>query len=224
MKEIINFITSNYYIIIAIYLIVFVLLIILFYKFKHSYIGTFSEANIFRKLKKIYKKYDYPYIKEIILPINKESYAYYDAIVFGDKFIYLIEIKNHHGDILIDPLDDWVYVESSNKQHPFINPFYELELKKHIINRFLEININRIIEIVVYNTKTKPQGSKGKNHLIAANQLNSIIKHYESRENIPKFSPDLIEDKGNYLLEINIKKKKIRRKVINDLRNQRTKR
>ena len=224
MDKIINFLYDNYFLIIIIYIIIIILLIYLILKFIKYYFGNFHEANVFRRLKNIYNKFDYPYIKQIILPINKETYAYYDAIVFGDKFIYLLEIKNHQGNILIDPLDDWTYHDKKGQEYHFMNSFYELELKKHIINRFLEVDKHRIIEVTIYNTKTKPQGNKGKNHLIAVNQINSLIQHYEKKENISKFSPDIIEQKGNYILEINIKQRSIRKKVINDLKNQRIKR
>lgn len=224
MDKVIDFFYKNYIFVLILYTIIILVLIFLILKFIKYYFGNFHEANIFRRLKKLYNKYDYPYIQQIILPINKETYAYYDAIVFGDKFIYLLEIKNHIGKVFIDPLDDWTYYDKKGQEHHFMNPFYELELKKHIINRFLEVDKNRIIEITVYNTKTKPQGNKGKNHLIAVNQISSLIQYYEKKENITKFSPDAIEDKGNNILEINVKKKSIRRKVINDLKNQRAKR
>ena len=224
MNAIISFFSNNYYLLFIIYILGFLLLVYFVFKLRNHFVGNFHEANVIRKLKKIYHKYNYPYIKEIILPINQESYAYYDAIVFGDKFIYLLEIKNHAGTILIDPLDDWIFIDSKKKKFVFMNPFYELELKKHILNRFLEINKTRIIEIVVYNNATKLEGSKGKNHLISFNKLSSIIRYYEEKENVSKIPPNVIEKKGNYILEINVKKRKIRKEVINGLKDQRMKR
>ncbi|MDF9867371.1 hypothetical protein OKW22_000941 [Bacilli bacterium PM5-3] len=224
MNKIVGIFLNNYYLLLAFYVLVALLVIFLIIIIKHNVVGIFHEASIFRRLKNLYKKYDYPYINEIILPINKESYAYYDAIVFGDKFVYLIEIKNHNGNLLIDPLDDWQYIKKNKQSFSFMNPFYELELKKHILNRFMEIDKNRYIEIVVYNNSTIINGKKGKNHLVAANQLNSLIRHYESMDNIQKFSPDFIEKKGNYILGINIKKRSIRKSVISDLKLQHSKR
>jgi len=224
MDKLLEIILENYYLLVVGYLLLALLLIYIISKIIKYNIGTFHEANVFKRLKKIYKKYDYPYIKEIILPINKDSYAYYDAIVFGNKFFYLLEIKNHNGPILIDPLDDWQCLNNKKHAISFMNPFYELELKKHILNRFVEIDKNRFIEVVVYNNKTKPQGKKGKNHLISVAQISSLINHYENKQDIKGFSPDFIEKKGNYLLEINVKKRSVRKSVITDLKIQHTKR
>ena len=223
MQTIIDFVLKYDYLAFALLIVLLIGLILLIKMIIKIVIGNFNEANVFKRLKKIYKTNDYPYIKEIILPINKETYAYYDAIVFGNKFFYLIEIKNHKEQLFIDPLDDWYFV-NKKKKIAFTNPFYELELKKHILNRFLEIDKNRLIEVVVYNTVAVPKGNKGKNHLIAVNQINALIKHYEQKDDLKSFGPDFIEKKGNYLLEIAINKKKIRKNVIEDLKSQRIKR
>lgn len=223
MSGIIDFLINNQITLLFIYLILFFLVIFFGLKIKHHFIGNFNEASFYRYLKKIYKKYDYPYIKEIILPINKETNIYYDAIVFGDKFIYIIEIKNHQGKLRIDAIDDWYYINKNNK-YPFINPFYDLDLKLHVLNRYLEINKYNIIPVTVYSSQTKIEGSKGRNNLIKFSQISAFIKHFESKENVSKFTPDYIEKKGNYLLGINIKNRKERKKLINDLKNSHIKR
>ena len=222
MDNIIDFFINNQITLLFVYFIIIVLVVLLIYKVKHHFFGTFNEAKFYRYLKRLYKEKDYPYIKEIILPINKETYLYYDAIVFGDKFIYLIEIKNHNGEVKIDPLDDWYYYK--NKVHPFINPFYDLDLKLHVLNRYLEINKYRLIPVTVYSPQTKIVGYKGKNNLIMFSQIAAFIEHFESNPNTKKFTPDFIEEKGNYILDINIKKKSIRKQVINDIKNNHIKR
>lgn len=222
-EQILKNIYGNTFLLIIIYVLIIIIFIVLVLKIRKILKGNFGEANIFRRLKRIYNQYDYPYINQIILPINKESFAYYDSIVFGNKFIYILEIKNHSGNIKVDAIDDWIYLDKNKEKYTIVNPFYELELKKHILNRFLEIDRSRIIEVVVYNNNTKCIGNKKNHHLIAVNQIAALIKHYEKKD-VSRFTPDLIEKKGNYILDINIKNKKIRKKVINDLENQRTKR
>lgn len=223
MNSIINFLLNNQITLLIIYLLVILLITFIVLNIKHNYIGNFNEASFYRILKKLYKKYDYPYIKEIILPINKETNIYYDAIVFGDKFIYIIEIKNHQGKVKIDPIDDWYYI-NKNKKFPFINPFYDLDLKLHVLNRYLEINRFHIIPITVYSKNTLVEGSKGNNNLIKFSQITSFIKYFESKENVSKFSADFIEKKGNYILDINVKNRKARRRLIYDLKNSHIKR
>lgn len=210
-----------FYLVFYIVLIIIILLIIKLIFNKH--IGKFKEAKLFKYLKKLYKQTDYPYIKEIILPINEDTYVYYDAIVFGDKYIYIIEFKNHDGLLMIDPVDDFTYIDSNLNKNTFTNAFYETEVKKFILNRFLEINKDRIIEVVVIGPKVKVQGEKGNNYLIKLSQVNNFIKKHENHSDIPKFDIDFIESKGNYLLSSNVKKKKIRRKIIDELKNNRYK-
>ncbi|MEG0283718.1 MAG: nuclease-related domain-containing protein [Erysipelotrichales bacterium] len=223
MDGIIDLLTNNNILLFIVYFILLLIVILIIYKIKKKYYANFGEAIVFRKLKQLYNKNDYPYIKNIILPINDEAYAYYDAIVFGNKYFYIIEIKNHKGYLKIDEVDDWVYSDNS-EQHSFINPFYELEVKKHILNRYIEIDKARIIEITVYNKQTKPVGKKGHNHLINVSQLKSLINHYEKNPDISTIPPKVVEEKGNYLLDIDVKKRNIRKKVISDLKNQRVKR
>ena len=223
MDKLINFFTNNQLALLAIYLILVIIIIYLIFLIKHHFFRNFNEAKFYRYLKRLYKEKDYPYIKEIILAINKETYIYYDAIVFGDKFIYLIEIKNHNGELKIDPLDDW-YFNNKNKLFAFINPFYDLDLKLHVLNKYLEINKYRLIPLVVYAPHTKIVGYKGKNNLIMFSQIAAFINHFEGNEKTKAFSPDFIENKGNYILDINIKNKRIRREVLNDLKNNHIKR
>lgn len=223
MDILVDFFLNNKIILLFVYIIAIGLLALIIYQIKRYFWGNFNDAKFFRYLKRIYKKYDYPYIKEIILPINKETYLYYDAIVFADKFIYLIELKNHKGTLVIDPLDDWYFHDKKNT-YPFINPFYDLDLKLHVLNRYLDINKYRLIPVTIYSPQTNLVGHKGKNNLIMYSQINSFIKHFENNPHTKKFSADFIEEKGNYILDINVKKRSIRKKVINDLKNNHIKR
>lgn len=219
-----DFIYGNTIITVIFYLIIFILVVIfLLYLYKVNF-GNFNEASLFKRLKRLYKEKDYPYIKEIILPLNEQQQIYYDAIVFGDKFIYLIEMKNHVGTLHIDPLNDWYYQDGKNKKISFTNPFYELDVKKHVLNKFLKQNQARYVELVVYNLNTKIEGNKGLgNNLVSIKQLNSFIKYQEQHSDLAIMDPTNIEKMGNYLLSINIKKKKVRYKLINKLKNQRVK-
>lgn len=199
------------------YIIIIVLVIYLFFLLKHIIVGNFGEGNVLLTLKKIHKKYDYPYIKHIILPINKGVYTYYDAIVFGDYYIYIIEIKNHDGLVQIDTLDDWVYVDKRMKEHIITNPFYENEIKRHILNRLLDLKEDRIVEIIVANNTTNIKGRKGNNIVIRKKDLANTIYKYEHNATVSKLSHNFIEKKGNFLLSADVKNKKIRKKVIHDL-------
>lgn len=205
------------------YLVLIIIIIFIIRYIQNTFIGNFKEAKLFKYLKRLYKQEDYPYIKEIILPINSDTYVYYDAIVFGDKYIYIIEFKNHDGLLLIDPVDDFTFVNRNMKSYTFTNAFYETELKKHILNRFLEVNRERIVEIILVGPKTKIEGIKGNNYLIRLNQVNNFIKYHENKSDISKFNIDFIESKGNYLLSSNVKKRSIRKKIIDELKNSRSK-
>ncbi|MGL4382374.1 MAG: nuclease-related domain-containing protein, partial [Bacilli bacterium] len=122
MSALLDSILLNESLMIFIYVISILLILIIVIRFYLSKRGYFGEGNIYKILKKLYLKNDYPYIKQIILPINKQNYVYYDAIVFGDYFIYIIEVKNHNGRIIIDPLDDWIYVDSKETKYTINNP------------------------------------------------------------------------------------------------------
>lgn len=219
-KIITNFINTNYYIVFFFLLLIIVLLLLLGRRVYHYFHGNFGEGNIFRRLKKLYEKYDYPYIKQIILNYNKKSYAYYDAIVFGNYYVYILEIKNHHTTLKIDPIDYWQFKEG-NEIINIINPFYELEIKKHILRRYLEIDAHRIIDVVIINDKTTINGPKGNNHLIKPSQITALIRHYETNPKVSKMPPKFIEKIGNNILRLNKKKK--RRQIINNIKNQRVK-
>lgn len=224
MTEFISKLFENTLVVTLLYGTMILIIIILYFFLKKKYIGTFHEANIFRRLKRLYMKSDYPFIREIILPFNKENYAYYDAIVFGDRFIYVLEIKNQPGILKIAPVNDWLYVDNTNKEHPFLNAFYELNVRKLILNRFLDVHSSRIIEVVIYNNKTTVVGDKGSNHLINYRQIVPLIKQYEKRKEFDIIDPRLIEKMGNGILDYNIRNRKIRNTVINDLKSQRCKR
>lgn len=209
-------ILTNIFIVLA-YLLIIIILAILIVIVKNYYYGNFGEGNIFKTLNKIYHKYDYPYIKQIILPINKGVYTYYDAIVFGDYYIYIIEVKNHDGLLMVDTLSDWTFIDKKTKEHTLSNPFYDNEVKKHILNRLLDLKDNRIIEIIVANNGVNLKGRKGDNIIVRRKDLAKIIRQFENRPSVSKMPPAFIEKKGNFLLSANIKNRKIRKKVINDL-------
>ncbi|MDR3214883.1 MAG: NERD domain-containing protein [Bacilli bacterium] len=221
LKIITNFIDNHYYLVFIFFLIIFFIILFIIKKIYRYHHGLFGEGNIYKRLRKLYSNYDYPYLKHIILNYNKKSYAFYDAIVFGDYYIYILEIKNHHHTLKIDPIDYWSFMEHHH-EITIMNPFYELEIKKHILRRYLEVEQARIIEITIINDKTKTVGNHGPNHLIKSTQLQSLIKHYENNPALSKMNAHYIEKIGNNLLDVNQKKKK--HQVINNIKNQRTKR
>lgn len=223
MESIISFI-SNPWFKLSILAIIGVFLFVWFLRRYHFYYGNFGEGNVYKSLKKLYDKNDYPFIRQIILPVNAKSYAYYDAIVFGDKFIYNIEIKNHNGYLVVDPLDKWIFIDKNAKEITIPNAFYELEVKTHILNRYLEINPNKIINVCIYNKNTKIKGVKGRNQLINVKQIHSFINYFESIEDEPKIPISFIESKGNFVVSHNMKKLSKRRSVISRLKYLRIKR
>ncbi|WP_423363744.1 nuclease-related domain-containing protein [Mycoplasma sp. P36-A1] len=218
-----DFLYNNTIVTYILYIIAIITIIILLFKLKKKFYGNFSETNLFRRLKIIYKEYDYPYIKEIILPMNKENYIYFDAIVLADKYIYIIEMKNHSSKLYADNLNEWYLINNKDKKITITNPYYELDVKKHVLNRYLNIDANRIIPIVVYNIDTHIISKDNPINLISIKQLKSFITKFESSSNYPKFKGEFIEKVGNELLSYNVKNPKIRYKVINKLLNQRTK-
>lgn len=223
MEKILSFINNPIFKL-SIVLIIILFVLFWFIKYYRFYMGNFKEGNVFKSLKRLYRKKDYPFIRQIILPINAKSYAYYDAIVFGDKFVYNIEIKNHDGYLVVDPLDKWIYVNKSAKEKSIPNAFYELEVKSHILNRYLEINPSKIINVCIYNKNTKIKGDKGQYNLISVKQIHSFINHFESLENEGKFPISFIEGKGNFVVSHNVKKAIKRKGVINRLKDLRIKR
>ncbi|MDR1781843.1 MAG: NERD domain-containing protein [Bacilli bacterium] len=220
IKIITNFIDTHYYIVFIFMIIVLILVLLLLRKIYLYFHGNFGEGNIYKRLRRLYNEYDYPFIKQIILSYNNKSYAYYDAIVFGDYYIYVFDIKNHHTTLKIDPIDYWQFQEK-DEIITIINPFYELEIKKHILRRYLEVDAYRIIDVVIINDKTKVVGQKGNHHLIKPSQITSLIRHYEQEATVSKMNPKFIEKIGNNILTIN--QKKNRRKIINNIKNQRVK-
>jgi len=222
--QVLDFLSQHFYLMIAAYVVVFLLLVLIIYKIYLKRNGHFGQTNLYRRLKKLYKEKDYPWIKEIILPINDQQYLFYDAIVFGDKHIYLIEMKNQHALIHTDKIDDWSFQDKKNKAILIPNAFYDLDLKTHILNKLLQINTRVYIPVIVYNNHTQIKKPFNKNRIISVKQVSAFINHHEQASKLPKMSVSKIEELGKEVLDENITNYFIRRKVLGMIKNQRLKR
>jgi len=219
----IEFLNEHFYIMVAIYIMAFLVIVLLSRHFYLKKKGIFGQATLYTRLRKLYDEKDYPWIKEIILPLNDQQYLFYDAIVFGDKHIYLIEMKNQKGEIVSDLLDDWYFIDGKMNQIIIPNAYYDLEVKTHILNKLLRQHLNRYINVIVCNEETTIKPPYDKNRIINVKQIESFIKFHEQKSNLKTISIKNIENMGNFILSKNVSNWFIRRKEINKVKNQRIK-
>ncbi|MCI5745713.1 MAG: NERD domain-containing protein [Erysipelotrichaceae bacterium] len=188
---------NDYLYIIGAIIVILLIVFICFNKQISYYIALYtSKKRIQKNLYKACKANDYLIINDIYLPIDINKYKHVDTIIFGNKYIYIINELKCVGDIIISISDKKWRVFHHNKLELIDNV---LLTNKRIISALANIvkglQINDLKSIVVL-TKTctiKNSIESNDEFVVLESDVIKQIKKIEKESTDDVFEPSEIE-------------------------------
>lgn len=174
-------------------LVIATILVIKNYRsFKITYAGVKGENQTYKELKKLPKNYT---VYNNVILYNRGRKCEIDYIVCSTKGIYIIEVKNHRGNISGSIGDDsWLQCKYSKKGNEytkeFNNPMKQLMRQVDIAHEYLKSKrINVWVQGIVYfsheeaklNIRNKPN-----NLFDNMAQLNRYLKNSSNKDRLSK--------------------------------------
>jgi len=138
--------------------------------------GNYGEFILYRKIVGIFGK-DYVFTN-VYLDNKNTDHTEVDVIALSNHGIYVFEMKNYSGYIYGSEKDQyWTQVLNKYSKHKFYNPLRQNYAHIKAIEKYLELNENEIIPVVVFsnNSKLSKINVKKENHIIQIKDLNRLI-------------------------------------------------
>lgn len=145
--------------------------------------GTQFKLAYYRKIYKIVIENDYYLINNFLFKIDESNVARIDHIVFGEKFIYLINDYNYPGDISGKEDDKSLILQDfKGKKFYTDNPFISSKQILRSLCAITGIDQSMFIGINIVNKDchTFIQSESKQFFVVKINKLNSLIKTTES--------------------------------------------
>ena len=114
----------------------FILILILAYICFHNYVNLFVVAitgkkRVERKLYKGCKENDFLIITDLYVPVEESKMKHLDAIIFGNKYIYIVSIVKNAGEVKVSLTDQKWRIVYNNDLSLINNPFVYNEKVMH---------------------------------------------------------------------------------------------
>jgi len=149
--------------------------------------GADGENKMLESLKKLPKSYTI--FNQVNIPDNRSTIGMreYDFIVVGNNAVFIIEVKNNHGEIYIEntkDLKEWQTVKQSKAgiryKNPMKNPFKQAYLQQIVLKNFLyqQKSIAWIVNTICFtndNVRLMYDGDEELMHCIGG--IDEVIEH-----------------------------------------------
>lgn len=162
--------------------------------FINLYIGLTKNARIKWKLAKLIKNYDYLYMNNLCIRLDAGKYMNIDHVVFGDKYIYVLETKFWLGYILGKDEDEKWLLNDGDKTKYVENPLRYNQLRIKVLSSILNISEDNFINVIciadcgkikevsVKKALNVVLGEKDLLEYIKSNEKNAPVNVYKTEE------------------------------------------
>ncbi len=180
------------FVIAAILFTFFLALLTLYYPIKNLYVLKRYVDFYGKQVYLIARDFDYYLINRTKIKVTDSGYVVCDHILFGDKFIYLINDRYYRGGLMAKEEDkSWVYYgkKSGRYMKQYVdNPLKLNDIRRNKISQVTGIDCSLFISIVLLNDDCYVSSFEGKskdNFLVPLSKLRKTIKSIEKRDVMP---------------------------------------
>ena len=179
----------------------FILIIILAYICFHNYVNLFVVAitgkkRVERKLYKGCKENDFLIITDLYVPIEENKMKHIDAIIFGNKYIYIVSIVKNAGEVKVSLTDQKWRIIYNNELSLINNPFVYNEKVMHKLADVVEGLEYSDMKSLVVLTKTcsmDKASNSNKEFIAIENDAINLILDIEKNSEDDIFDPFEVE-------------------------------
>lgn len=179
----------------------FILILILAYICFHNYVNLFVVAitgkkRVERKLYKGCKENDFLIITDLYVPVEESKMKHLDAIIFGNKYIYIVSIVKNAGEVKVSLTDQKWRIVYNNELSLINNPFVYNEKVMHKLADVVEGLEYSDMKSLVVLTKTcsmDKASSSNKEFIALENDAINLILDVEKNSDEDIIDPFEIE-------------------------------
>ena len=179
----------------------FILILILAYICFHNYVNLFVVAitgkkRVERKLYKGCKENDFLIITDLYVPVEESKMKHLDAIIFGNKYIYIVSIVKNSGEVKVSLTDQKWRIVYNNELSLINNPFVYNEKVMHKLADVVEGLEYSDMKSLVVLTKTcsmDKASSSNKEFIALENDAINLILDVEKNSDEDIIDPFEIE-------------------------------
>lgn len=178
-------------------LLILVLAYVCFYKYVNLFIVSITgKKRVEKKLFKGCKANDYLIITDIYVPTEENKMKHVDAIIFGNKYIYITSIVKNAGEVKISISDKKWRVIYNNGLSLINNPFiYNQKVIRKLANVVEGLNIEDMKSLVVLTKTCSIDGTSTSNqeYVVLENDAVNLIQDIEKNSDDDIFDPFEVE-------------------------------
>lgn len=175
----------TYFIILVSLLVLAIITWVLYKPIKRLIYMKRYKIIYYRKVNKIAHYEDFYLINRFSLSKNADNLLTIDHILFGNKWIYLLQNYYFRGTLSGKEEDDSWYLDNGKQKQYITNPLKDNAKLVRLLSTNTQIDENMFITIAVYNNDLvlKRDGETlNNNYLTNLKQLPKLIKALEKRE------------------------------------------
>lgn len=161
--------------------------------------GSYGEFILYRKVCKIFGKGSV--LTNLYLDNEKTDTTEIDVLAVSNKGIYVYEMKNYSGYIYGSEKDQyWTQVLNRRTKNKFYNPLRQNYAHTKAVERYLEIDIDKIIPIIVFSDRSKLSkiNISDRSNVFQYNGAARFVRNNEKNKNLIILN----EEKESYLIKL----------------------
>ena len=202
-------------------LLIYTLIFIFFDDISNVLSSLFKNKRIASKLKKFAIDHDFPLLSNIIIQVREDKFIKIEHILFGNKYIYVINSKCYYGYLCANADDGkWLLYRKDRLIH-LDNPLKINEKRVRILANLLDETMDNFVNVVFLSRPvvvSKMVLSKPGELILLEKNFAKKIEKYEKKCVLNSFSSKSIEEATqkiyDYHLESSENFKKIENKTV----------
>lgn len=196
-------------------LVILLLAYICFYKYVNLFIVSVTgKKRVEKKLFKGCKANDFLIITDLYVPTEENKMKHIDAIIFGNKYIYITSIVKNAGDVKVSLTDQKWRVVYNGSLSLINNPFvYNQKVINKLANVVEGLNMEDMKSLVVLTKTCSIDGTSSSNqeYVAVENDAINLILDIEKNSDQDIFDPFEVERYAKAFYDYGLECEKIRK-------------
>lgn len=201
------------YVLLAISLLVIIaLLIVLFLSLRKKLLQRYALVNYFYPIiRKTAVYHDFYLINKLEMKLNNHESLFIDHVLFGNKYIYVINDNLYKGTLSGKPQDSkWILKNKQGEEEIIDSPFLKTKQTMQKLSLRTLIDMNTFIGITLVSTDTKITDldvNDSHNFIIDTRDFMKLVLRIEGRD-IRPLNPEELKKRVHEIDGLNLRREK----------------
>lgn len=182
----------------------------LYFPLRHSYIRKKYREYYYKKIYKVAFSRDYYLINNFLFRIDDSTVMGIDHILFGDRYIFIINDYFYEGDLLGNADDkSLIFVNRKGNKQYTDNPFITSEKVVSRLSMITGIDSSLMIGVVLVNNNCKcfVKSESKQFYVVQRKYFKMLIRNVESRT-VGRINPVQLDSAVKAIYRLNRRKRK----------------